>query len=160
GFLFRYFNITGKDGPERVEGFAIDPNFLPILGAQPLLGRNFTDRDTEPGNDREAILTYRLWQRRFASDSKVVGSNVTIEGRPYVIVGVMPSDFWMFKVLNHDVDLLVPLALDPSRLSHGTYDINLYGRLKPGVTIQQAQTQLASLYQDLQEKYPETNAGS
>src|SRR5262249_30209018 len=114
GFLFRYFNITGKDGPERVEGFAIDPNFLPILGAQPLLGRNFTDRDTEPGNDREAILTYRLWQRRFASDSNVVGSNVTIEGRPYVIVGVMPSDFWMFKELNHDVDLLVPLALYPS----------------------------------------------
>src|SRR5215471_4013384 len=159
GFRFRYFNISGRDRPERVQGFEIDDRFLPILGAEPLFGRNFTEREMQPGNDREAILTYKLWQNRFAGDQSVLGQNVTIEGASYLIIGVLPSNFWMFKVLNHDVDLFVPLSVDRAGLSHGAYDINIYGRLKPGVTIQQAQSELSSVYLELEEKYPETNRG-
>jgi putative ABC transport system permease protein len=159
GFLFRYFNISGRDRPERVQGFEIDDRFLPMLGDEPLLGRNFTEREMEPGNDREAILTYRLWQNRFAGDPNVLGQNATIEGASYVIIGVLPSNFWMFKVLNHDVDLFVPLAVNRAGLSHGTYDINVYGRLKPGLTIKQAQSELTSVYLELEKRYPETNMG-
>jgi putative ABC transport system permease protein len=159
GFLFRYFNISGRDRPERVQGLEIDASFLPMAGIEPLLGRNFINQETEPGNDREAILTYKLWQNRFAGDPGVLGRKVTIEGASYVITGVLPPNFWMFKILNHDVDLLVPLAIDRPRLSHGSFDINIYARLKPGVAVKQAQSQLSSIYLELEKKYPETNAG-
>ena len=159
GFLFRYFNISGRDRPERVQGLEIDASFLSMVGVEPLLGRNFTEQEMEPGNDREAILTYRLWQNRFAGDPNVLGQNATIEGASYVIVGVLPSNFWMFKVLNYDVDLFVPLAVDRPGLMHGSFDINIYGRLKPGVTLHQAQSQLSAVYQELERKYPETNTG-
>src|SRR5260370_38676660 len=79
GFLFRYFNISGKDSPERVEGLEVDADFLPLLGVQSLLGRNFTPQETEPGNDREVILTYRLWERRFASNPDILGRKITLE---------------------------------------------------------------------------------
>jgi putative ABC transport system permease protein len=158
-FRFRYFNISGKDSPERVEGLETDTNFLPLVGVAPLMGRNFTAQEMEPGNDREAILTYRLWQRRFAGDPDILGRKADIEGTPYLIVGVLPSRFWMFRVLNHDIDLFVPLSIDPAGLSHESYDINLYGKLKPGITVEQAQFQLASIYSGLANKYPMTNAG-
>src|SRR5262252_6516545 len=96
---FLYFNISGRDEPERVQGFKVDASFFPLLGVEPALGRNFLPEETVPGNDAVAILTDGLWRRRFGADPGLLGRKITIEATSFTVVGVLPPDFWMFQVL-------------------------------------------------------------
>ena len=138
-WTWRQVNLATASQPERIQIGPATPGFLSMLGyGEPLLlGRTFTAVDGVPGNERVAILSHRLWQERFASDENIVGRPIRVDGHPYTVVGVMragQSD----KNLNR---LWVPLALTTERQEW----LLVAGRLKPGVTLEQATTQMAAL---------------
>jgi hypothetical protein len=87
------FNLTGIGDPERLDGRAVSANLFPMLGVDPQIGRTFTNEEDQPGNDRVAVLSYALWQRRFGGDNGIVGKPLTLDGETYIVVGVMPARF-------------------------------------------------------------------
>ncbi|HEY4740651.1 MAG TPA: ABC transporter permease [Candidatus Acidoferrales bacterium] len=92
-FQWSSFNLTGNGDPEKLQGAKISADLFNMISAKPLLGRTFSAEETEAGRGQEAILSYGLWERRFSSDPQVVGKRVTLGGRSYDVVGVMPRDF-------------------------------------------------------------------
>ncbi|SPF46720.1 Macrolide transporter ATP-binding /permease protein [Candidatus Sulfopaludibacter sp. SbA4] len=142
---FLYFNLTGADQPERVEGLQVTAGFFPVLGVTAALGRTFLPEEEQPGRSRVVLLSDSLWRRRFGADPSVPGRTIMVEGQTYTIAGVLPRDFRLFRVLNRDLDLYVPLVLDPAGASRADHRLFVYARLKPGVAIQQAQAAMDAL---------------
>ena len=155
---FAYFNLLGRDEPERVQGLTVSASFLSLLGAQLQAGRAFLPEEEQGGHDKAVILSDALWRRRFAGDPKVVGQRVDIEGESYTVVGILAPTFQIFRVLNRPLDIFVPLTFDLSRLNRQDHDTFVYARLKPGVTLDQAQSQMDVLYSRLEHRYPQTNS--
>lgn len=135
-----------SDRPERLTCAPVELTFLPVLGVAPLAGRNFTSDEDRPDGPRAALLTYALWSSRFASDRGIVGRTIQFDGVPTTVVGVLPPSFEM-PALNK-VDLLVPQALNPARQQRPNTGAVLrgLGRLKPGVSIEQAAAALHSYF--------------
>jgi putative ABC transport system permease protein len=156
--LYRWWSasLTGLDTPERIQGFLVTGNFLDVLGVKPALGRGFADDEDQPGKDSVAILTHGLWQRRFGGDPEIVNKTITLNGYTCTVIGVMPQGF------NYPagVEVLVPIEITPerarSRQSHSYYVV---GRLKPGVSVSQAQSDLTTIASRLEKEYPESNTG-
>src|SRR6516165_9739800 len=155
---FLYFNLSGRDQPERIQGLTVSASFLPLLGAQIQPGRIFLPEEEQIGYDKVAILSDALWRRRFAADPNLVGQKINIEGEPYTVVGILASTFQIFRVLNRRLDIYVPLTFDYSRLNREDHDTFVYARLKPGVTLNQAQSEMDGLYHRLEQKHPQTNS--
>src|SRR4030095_1861397 len=156
--LYRWWSasLTGLDTPERIQGFLVTANFLDVLGVKPVLGRGFAADENQPGKDSVAILTHGLWQRRFGSDPGIVNKTITLSGVNCTVIGVMPEGF------NYPagVEVLAPLAITPesarSRQSHSYYVV---GRLKQGVSLDQAQADLSTIASRLEKEYAESNTG-
>jgi len=161
-------DLSDGDVPERVGGVDVSANLPPLLGVQPLLGRNISAEEERPGRDRVAIISYALWQRRFGGDAEILGKTITVNRAPRMIVGVMPEGFHfprateMPRVYNlpEKADLWTPLARDAkfweSRTQRGLIVI---GRLKAGVTQAQAQTEMDNLAARQARDYPQTHEG-
>lgn len=151
------FNLTGTDDPERVPGLRITADFFRTLGVKPALGRDFVAEEDEPGGPTVLLLSHRLWQRRFGADPSVVGRTVLLEGRRHVVVGVLPPGVVAYA----QAEVFVPLGSMKQRLmSRGLRNaLFVTGRLKPGVTRAQAQTEMDVIAQRLARQYPETNTG-
>ena len=145
---------TGNQLPEVVEGQTASWNIFPLLGVQPALGRLFTAADDQPGANATVVLTWGLWKRRFGGDPNIVGRNVLIEAKPYTVVGVLPG--W-FTWPDPKMQLWTPLYHEKSpelmRMfdSHG---FHVVGRLRPGVTIQQASAELNTLQREIRREHP------
>jgi len=159
GWRFLYFNLTGKDEPERVQGLIVSASFFPLLGINAARGRTFLPEEDQPGRNKVVVLSHRLWQRRFGGDLNLVGQQITVEGEPYTVVGILPADFKNFHVLNRPLDLYQPLALDPKEARREEHAIFVYARLKPGVSLGQAQAEMDTFYRRLEQEYPATNSG-
>ncbi len=149
-------NLSGGDEPQRVQAKMISAGVLPMLGVAPVLGRPFTGAEDAPGGEPVALLSYALWQTRFGGLPTVLGERVLLDGRPCSIVGVLPAAFRLFQ----PADVYVPLgpfiaAQPPDRGWHP--GILPVARLKAGVSLQQAQTEVAAVAARLEEAYPETN---
>ena len=155
---FLYFNLSGRDEPERVQGLTVSASFLPLLGAQVQLGRTFLPEEEQIGRDKVVVLSDALWRRRFGEDPSLVGQKVDIEGEPHTVVGILAPSFHIFRVLNRPLDIYVPLTFDRSRLNRRDHDIFVYARLKPAVTLDQAQSEMDVLYRRLEQEYPQTNS--
>ena len=155
---FLYFNLSGEDEPERVQGLTVSASFLPLLGAQVQAGRTFLPEEEQAGHDKVVIVSDALWRRRFAADPHLVGQKIRVEGESYTVVGILVPTFQIFRVLNRPLDIYVPLTFDHSRLNRRDHDTFVYARLKPGVTLDQAQSEMDVLYHRLQQKYPQTNS--
>jgi putative ABC transport system permease protein len=141
---FVYFTLSGQiDPPIRVQGVIGAPAFFPLLGITPLLGRQFTADDARPGNDRVLILSNGFWRRQFGADPHILGRTLNVDGTPCTVVGVLPDTFKFFHVLNRELEIWRPFVLDPTDREHS---INLYGRLKAGVSLSSARTELAAAY--------------
>ncbi len=138
GWNFQFFNLSGADEPERVQGLKVTASFFPVLGVKPAIGRDFLPEDDRPGGDRVAILSHRLWERWFGGDPSVVGRTVLVEGQPYVIVGVLPAAFELFRVLNRELDLYVPHAFDRAAAKRAEHLLFVYAKLRRGVSRSQA----------------------
>ena len=150
-------NLATGDRPELVSAGVGTPGFLTEFGyGQPLaLGRNFLDEETIPGRDQVAIINNRMWRERFGSDPGVLGRTIRIDGRPHTLVGVLgpgPADQSMGP-------LYTPLAFTPERLDRGSRWVHVIGRLKPGVTLEQANAEMATITRNLAAAYPDSNTG-
>jgi putative ABC transport system permease protein len=149
--------VTGEAAPEVVGLMLATWNLLPVLGVDPVVGRNFLREEELAGGSESALISHRLWQRRFGGDPNVVGKSLFLNGEPRTIVGVVPAGFRFMA----DVDLWIPVErgdyfLDPQRDSHS---LRLVGRLKPGVSLAQAQGEVDTITRVLEQQYPDTNKG-
>lgn len=158
-FRFWYYTVTGHGDPERYQGARVSSSFFPLLGVRPELGRNFLPEEEAAGRDHVVILSHGLWQRHFGSDPNVVGQPLTIDGEPFTVVGVLPASFHFTRVLNAELELWMPLAFAPQQLTRADHSITVYGRLKSGVSLPQAQAEMDSIARRLEQQYPETNSG-
>ena len=137
---------------ERVEGEFATPGLFQALGVQPLMGRPFTEKEDEVDNTAPVILiSYRLWQRRFAGDRNIVGRDILVNGRNTTIIGVMPPDF---RFTDEHANYLAPIVLNHFQLRGSVRFFTVAARLKPGVTIQQAQSEMNSLCAQLAREFP------
>jgi putative ABC transport system permease protein len=152
-----HFNLADAGAePERVPGMSVSAEFFPLIGVKPALGRTFLREDEQPGRDHVALLSHGLWRRRYGSDAAIVGRAITVEGESYAVIGVL-SDFPMFRVLNRTVDIYTPLALPSAALPRADHSIGVYARLRPGVTVARAQSEMDAISSRLAAAYPKTN---
>jgi putative ABC transport system permease protein len=140
--------------PVRVACAAVAATFLPTLGIQPVLGRNFTPEEDRPDAPKVALLAYGLWQDRFGGDRSVVGRVISLDGQPTQVLGVLPRDF-EFPTLAH-TSVLVPEALDESIVQRNVMGpvVRVFGRMKPGNSVEQAKAQLQPLFRSFVESAP------
>jgi putative ABC transport system permease protein len=149
-------NITGTADPQLVNGFLVSANFFETLGVQPLLGRAFLSEEEEPGKDREVILSHGLWERRFGSDPKIVGETVTLDGKGHTVVGVMGEDV----DFPPSAQLWMPLAMDAKEKAiRNSHYFTPLARLKPGVSMAEAQAEMRAIQGRIQEAFPQTDKG-
>ena len=135
-------NVTGLARPEEVNIVLVTGGVLEALGVPPFAGRELTAVDQIPNGAKSVMLSYGYWQRRFGGDRSVIGRTIVIDSQPRTIVGVMPRGF---RVVDHDFDFLVPYAFDRNRQTLGGFGLQGIGRLKPGVTIPEANADIARL---------------
>src|SRR5215471_16064814 len=159
GCQFDYFNVSGHDEPEQVQGFRVSASYLPLLGARVTTGRLFLPEDEQPGHGRVVILTEALWRRRFGAESDLVGRTIPLEGQLFTVLGILSSGFPCSRVLNRAIDLYVPLELDALPSGRRAHNLNVTARLRPGIALSQAQAQLDQRYRQLAQIYPASNAG-
>jgi putative ABC transport system permease protein len=155
-------NISSSDSSvshraEHLYGLKVTQNLMPLLGVEPLLGRLFLRGEDQEGADHEAILSYRLWQRRFNGDRNVLGELITLDGEAYTIVGVMPASFQFAPFWAIHAEIWVPDALGESIHERGGNHFRVFARLKPGVTLAQARADMATVTGRLEKQYPATN---
>ena len=154
-----HYNLTGMGEPESLIGYSLAANFFQVVGLQPALGRTFTPEEDRTGAPGVVILSHRLWERRFSRDPSALGRSITLNGIPRTIIGVMPagfehpqrSEFW------------TPLRLDSLSANQandrGLRFLRVVGRLKSGITLEQAQIEMSRIARRLSEQHPDTNTG-
>ena len=151
------FNLTGEGEPERLNGSRVSSNLFPVLQVTPLIGRTFTEDEDEIGHEHVALLGYGLWQRRFGGDPGVVGRSISLNGEPHVVVGVMRRDF---AFPTRDYEIYTPLTFDPEELvNRMNYSYLAVARLRPGVSVEQAQAELSTLASQIEREHPKENEG-
>ncbi len=168
GYRNRDFTLTGGSEPVQVHSAVVSADLFQLLGASPILGRTFLPEEDRPGGSNggdAVVLTHSLWQRRFGSDPNVVGQALVLNGKSFNVVGVMPEGF-KFPIQADPIDLWTTFAVDsvtadgtkPITEERGAHFFNVIGRLKPNVTIEQAQAEMSSIMSNLEKQYPDTNA--
>ena len=150
-------NLTGTDNPEKLWALHVTPDIFPILGVQPLLGRVFLPEEQEAGKEREVVLSYPLWQSHFAGDPNVLGRSVVLSGEKYTVVGVMPREFKFAPFWATKTELWAPLALGARLTDRGGGSLRVFARLKPGVTLTNAQAEMTAITSRLEGEFPGTN---
>jgi predicted permease len=157
GYQESTYDLTGEGEPRKVQGARLTSNVLSVLGAEPMLGRNFTLDEDRTGNERVVILSYRMWRSLFASDPNVLDKTITLDRKPYTVVGVMGKDFvFPIKTQLDASELWVPMAFtEEERKSVGdNFDYNIVARLKPEVSLAQARADVERVAQIIREGYP------
>jgi putative ABC transport system permease protein len=144
-------NVTGLAEPEEVRTLDVTDGVLPILGVRPLVGRLFTRGDDAPGTPETAILTAGYWRTRFGADATAIGRTLVIDGEPREIIGVLPDSF---RFMDRSFAVVLPLRLDPAKVFLGNFSYSAIARLKPGITIAQANADLARMIPAALRRYP------
>jgi putative ABC transport system permease protein len=153
--------ISGAGEPARVSAALVGDDFFNVMGTQPFLGRAFLPEEQQDGKDQVVVLSFELWQRQLNSDPNAVGKSILINLRPHMIVGVMPASFHSLPagLLNKPALLYRPAAEETNEKSRSARHMRAIGRLKDGVTIEQAQSDLSMIAQRLEAQHPESNTG-
>ena len=150
-------NLVGIGEPERIIGAAATANLFDVLGVDPQMGRVFTKDEEQIGQDKVAVLSYGLWQRRFGKDPNIIGQQILVSDVSRTVIGVMPASFqYPYK----EADIWVPLAVDDNRKqARGSFGYWVIGKLKPGVSIDQARAEMGSIASSLESQYPDQLEG-
>ena len=162
-FRWDNFNLIGDAQPERLQVSMVTANVFPMLRVEPMMGRVFTADEDKPGSNRVVVLSYDLWQRRFGADRDVVGKTLNLDGQQYTVIGVMPQGFAFYPSPIYRAALWMPLGqfannwMANRNARPGIYAV---GRLKDGVTIEQARTEMQTIAARLEQQYPESNSGN
>jgi putative ABC transport system permease protein len=152
------FNYTGGAEPERISGARVGSSFFTVMGATPAIGRTFLPEDDVMGKAGVVVLSYGLWTRRFGSDPQVIGKSLALDGQSYRVVGVMQDGFQFPR----GVDLWLPSEFDADALgpgARGAHYLRVMARLKPGVSMEKAQSEMVAISKRLEQQYPKTNTG-
>ncbi len=151
---FAAASLTGDGPPELVLGRNVTANFFSVLGVQPVLGRAFTAADDTSG-ERVVVISHPLWQRRYGADPGIVGRTVSMSNVTHQVVGVAPPSF---VFINREIDYWVPIRFSPEEAAtRRAHYLNVAARLKPGVSIEAADSDMRAIARRLREQYPETN---
>jgi len=160
GFTFTGANLTDDGSPERLYGEKVTPNFFRVLGVAAASGRTFADGEDRPGTDRVVILTTEIWTRRFGQDPAIVGRPIQLDQSTYHVIGILPAGFKSpFQLIEPEtISYYVPAAYSAAQLAdRTTMELNVIGRLKPGVSIETAGTVMDAISTQLEQRFPETN---
>ncbi|MGD0761035.1 MAG: ABC transporter permease [Candidatus Sulfotelmatobacter sp.] len=155
-YSYHGFTVTGSDKPEQLSAGAVSSGFFATLGVQPLLGRVLSPEEDQPGRSHVVVLSYRLWQEHFGGNPDIVGHDINLDGQPYLVAGVMPASFQFPDFAK----MWTPMAwTDQERAVRGEHHSIVIARLKPGVDLKQAQTEMNTISDRLQQQYPEDDKG-
>src|SRR5262245_12219627 len=155
-----FFSLTDRDEPERVTGVRVSTNILTLLRVTPALGRNFLPGEEQPAKATVALVSHRLWQRRYAGDPRLIGQAIIIDGKSYTVIGILPA--WLKQpgiTLGNlsDPDVWIPVVPAASEQNRNFANMRMVARLKLGVTLTQAQAEVDTLGARLEKQYPESN---
>jgi putative ABC transport system permease protein len=149
--------LTGGQLPERVETAVISPSAFQLLGVKAALGRTFFSEEAQAGRNRVAVISFGLWERRFGGDATILGKSIVVDGSSFTIVGITPRDF---RLLDTPSELWMPYTPDARESSErGFRTLRVIGRLKRGVSLEQASEEMRSVAGRIAQKYPDTNEG-
>jgi putative ABC transport system permease protein len=155
-YRFWQFRLTGSGDPQIVRAARVEPTFFSVMGVQPLLGRAIDRADDTPAREHIAVLSHGLWNTQFGGDPQIVGKDIHLDGHPYTVIGVMPPSFGKPEYAS----LWTPLVWTPQEKTvRGEHSMAAVARLKPGVSVQQAQAQLDAIAARIAEQYPADSAG-
>jgi len=156
---YRAVSLTVQNQPEATRAAAVTTNYFSVLGVSPQLGRTFAEGEDQPGHSHVVILGHELWERRFGSDPAIVGRMVRLNREDWDVIGVMPANF---KLLGFIPQLWTPLELkagDQTAAARKNRSLYLFGRLRPGISVEQARAEMATLARHAGENFPETEKG-
>ena len=153
------YNMTAAGTTETVTALQVQAGFFNLLGSRPQVGRTFNSEEDKPGEDHVAVLSAALWNRKFGRQTRLAGQTITLDGQIYTVIGVMPADFG-FPVAKFEI--WVPLAMTAGRWAEGRngHEYGVVARLRDGVSLKQAQTEMNGIASGLERQYPVTNSGS
>ncbi len=150
----RTFSLTGIGEPEKIEGQRVSASFFPLLGVAPIRGRAFLPEDDRPESAPVVIIGHSLWQRRYGGDEGLVNQTISLNGQPHTVIGIMPPDF-SFPDRN---EMWVPIAFSQEEASlRGGHYLLVVARLKPGISLARARTEMSEIASRLEQQYPQTN---
>ena len=149
-------NLYFSGEPERIHSAAVSHELFQVLGTPALVGRTFLPQEDSPGNDQVVIISHALWRRRFNSNPGLVGSALRIDGKSYTVVGIMPEGF----SFPERAEMWLPIAFSPAETKNReAHIVRVIGRMKPGLRLDQAQSEMAVLANQLEQQYPSTDSG-
>jgi putative ABC transport system permease protein len=153
----RPMNLTGTGEPERLMASAVTGNYFDTFKVYPALGRGFSLENEKSGQDQVTVLSHAFWQKRFAGDPEILNKTIMLDSKPYQVIGVMPAGL----SLPQAAELWVPMSfdIDPDMKQRKAHFLRPIGRLKPGVTLLQAQADTDMIAAQLEEQYPDSNTG-
>jgi putative ABC transport system permease protein len=161
------FNLTGEGQPLRVQAATISASAFPTLGVSPIMGRAFTSQEDRSGSDNVVELSYSLWQNQYHADPNILGRSIKLDEKAYTVIGVMPPSFhfpYDGKPLSETADLWLPIGFSPEVLKPENrlmeFGVGLIARLKPGVTLQQAQNDIDNVSRHFQQQFPDAYSGN
>ena len=153
------FTLTGRDTPEMIEGARVTASFFSVLGVEPMLGRAFLPGEDRPDAEPTVILSHSLWQRRFGADPNIIGQRLILDGNGYTVLGVLPQSF-QFAPMGK-AELWVPLRPFPFQVNRRfMHWLDVIARLKPGVTLEQAQAEMTTIAARIEQENLESHTGA
>ena len=153
--------LTGSGEPLKIPGDAVWPGIFKMLGMEPLYGRAFAADEYQPGKNHVVILSYGLWQRAFGGDPAILGKKITMNAEAYDVIGIMPSSLRFPEIWQQKAEYWVPIDLEAPawKKERGNHWMWVIARMKPAVTIEQASADMQTVSHQLEQQYPNTNAG-
>jgi putative ABC transport system permease protein len=152
-YQYQDFALQDKSSPERILGVTVSANYFRLLGAQPLLGRTFVEGEDEAAGANLVVLSEGLWRAQFGADPAIVGLTIPLDGRAFTVIGVMPASF---RFPSERGQLWVPLVVTPAQMAaRGDHGLQVVGRLRPGVSLGQAQANMETVALTIGKKYPD-----
>jgi putative ABC transport system permease protein len=148
-----FFTLTGNGEPEQNWGAQVSGNFFRLFRVKPVLGRDFLAEEEQPGHERVVMLSYALWQRHYGGDPSILGTTITLDDQPYIIIGVLPREFSLFGT-SRQFDVWVPFGFDRSKLNREEHEVLVFGRLRNSVATAQAQAEMETIQSQLKREYP------
>ena len=152
-YQYQDFALQEKSSPERILGTLVSANYFRVLGAQPLLGRTFLEGEDQSAASAVIVLSEELWRAQFSADPAIIGRSVSLGGKPFTVIGVMPASF---RFPSERAKLWAPLVVTPAQLAaRGDHGLQVVGRLRPGVSLAQAQANLEAVAASIAQKFPD-----
>jgi predicted permease len=152
-------SLTGRDAPEQIVGMHMSEDMFPLLGATPMQGRTFDAADFGPDKDRVIVLGYALWQRSFGGAPGVVGQKILLDNESYTVIGIMAPPFFFAPFWVTQAEMWVPMDLSSRLHLRNSQSLRVFARLRPGVSLAQAQAEVGQIAHTLEVAYPESNTG-